>query len=364
MKICLIGNQNIFIYNFAKYYIQEHGFEVYLISRNSVNYTAESFGFLKIYYLKSERLVSKICAIRNLIKKIKPDIVHCFYLSRDAIAPCLLYPRKFKYVCSIFGSDIYWETKRNFDCWLKGMILKLCDVITFNSYQMVKDLLKLYPFLPIEKIKPIVWGVDFDLFNKVDRSKIDQKRVELGLSDEIIVLSYRGFKSIYNQDIIFKAIPLVVQKYKQVKFIFILGNTKLSAIRPLLDYVPPEILQNHVILVDRFLGSKELSVFLNISDIVINIPKTDQIAQSLLETLASKAIPILSDLKVYRDLLVDRENALFLNEVNERELADCIAYAIDNYSLLKNTMVPRNNGIIQSKYNFKHQVEKIIQLYI
>ncbi len=55
MKICLIGNQNIFIYNFAKYYIQEHGFEVYLISRNSINYTAESFGFLKIYYLKKRK---------------------------------------------------------------------------------------------------------------------------------------------------------------------------------------------------------------------------------------------------------------------------------------------------------------------
>jgi glycosyltransferase involved in cell wall biosynthesis len=363
MRICFIGSKNIFIYNFAKYYIEKKGFEVFLITRSKRNFTNEDFGFIKIFYLKSERLPYKIIRIRNIIKQIKPDVVHCFYISRDAIAPCLFYNRKFKYVCSIFGSDIYWDMNNNSKRWLKYLVLRKCDVITCNSFQMEKDLLRRFPQLPPDKIKPIMWGINFDLFNRVDSKAIQKKKQELGIGNEKVILSYRGFSPVYNQEIIFKAIPLVLDHNKDLKFIFILGNTKISEIQPLISLLNPDIIANNVIFIEKFLSYEELSTFLNLSDIVINIPKTDQFALSLLETMASRAIPILSNISVYRDVLKEYENAIFLHEINEYELASKIIYVIDNYDILSSKIIFNNNLIVKTNFNFHLQTEKMISLY-
>lgn len=363
MKICIIGSKNIFIYKFAKYFIEKKGFEVFLISRSTKNYTSEDFSFLKTYYLKKERLLYKVINIRKIIKQTKPDVVHCFYVPMDGIAPILFFNRKYKYVCSIFGSDIYLDTNTISKRFVKGLIFKKCDWITFNSYQMKKDLLNLFPQLSVNKIKPIIWGVDFDLFNAVDPKKIQRKKLELGISDEKVILSYRGFANVYNQDIIFKSIPLVLERNKNVKFIFILGNTSLLDIQKLTSFIDPQIINKNLILIDRFLNHEELSIILNLSDIVINIPKTDMIAQSLLETMASKAIPIVSNLPVYQDILHDKENAIFLDEITEYELAKKILFTINNYDNLVSKIIPSNNNIVRQYFNFNKQTEKIISLY-
>jgi len=363
MKICFIGSLNIFIYNFAKYYVEKKGFEVFLISRKKSNFTIEDFSFIKVINLKSERLIYKIIKIRQIIKEIKPDIVHCFQISRDAIAPILFFQRKFKYVCSIFGSDFYWDMQSLNKKIIKKYVLDRCDVITFNSIQMEKDLINTFPNLDLNKIKPIIWGVDYDLFNNADIKELIKKKTDLNINDEKIILSFRGFNHIYNQDIIFKSIPLILESDRNVKFIFILGNTKLKTINDMVSFLKEKDVMENVIFIERFVSHRELSNFLNLSDIVINIPKTDQFALSLLETMSSHSIPVISNLQVYKDILINNENAVFLNEINENELAEKILYVIDNYKNLFNKITKSNNIIVREKFDFKSQTEKIIDLY-
>ncbi len=363
MKICFIGSLNIFIYNFAKYYVEKKGFEVFLISRKKTNFTNEDFGFIKVFYLKSERLIYKIIRIRHIIKQIKPDIVHCFQISRDAIAPILYFQGKFKYVCSIFGSDFYWDIKSINKKIIKKYVFDRCDVITFNSFQMKKDLINTFPDLDLNKIKPVMWGIDYDLFNNVDRKEIIKKKSELNIKNEKVILSFRGFNHIYNQDIIFKSIPLILEHERNIKFIFILGNTKLKTINNMVSFLKEKNALENVIFIERFISHSELSVFLNLSDIVINIPKTDLLAMSLLETMASRSIPVVSNLQVYKDILVNNENVVFLSETNKNELAEKILYVIDNYEKLFEKITKSNNIIVKTKFDFKLQIEKIIDLY-
>jgi glycosyltransferase involved in cell wall biosynthesis len=363
MKICFIGSLNIFIYNFAKYYVEKKGFEVFLISRKKSNLTSENFSFIKVFYLKSERLIYKIIKIRQIVKQIKPDIVHCFQISRDAIAPILFFHRKFKYVCSIFGSDFYWDIKSLNKKIIKKYVFDRCDVITFNSFQMKKDLINTFPNIDLNKIKPVMWGIDYDLFNNVNREEIIRKKIELNMKNEKIVLSFRGFNHIYNQDIIFRSIPLILEHERNIKFIFILGNTKLKAINGMVSFLKEKNALKNVIFIERFVSYSELSIFLNLSDIVINIPKTDQFALSLLETMASHSIPVVSNLQVYKDILVNNENAVFLNEINENELVEKIIYIIDNYEKLFEKITKSNNIIVKKKFDFKSQTEKMIDLY-
>ncbi len=363
MKVCFIGSLNIFIYNFAKYYVEKKGFKVFLISRKETNFTNEDFSFIKVFYLKSERLVNKIITIRQIIKEIKPDIVHCFQISRDAIAPILFFQRKFKYICSIFGSDFYWDMKSLNKKIIKKYILDKCDIITFNSFQMGKDLISTFPDLDLNKIKPIIWGVDYDLFNNVNRKELFKKKTDLNLNDEKIILSFRGFNHIYNQDIIIKSIPLVLENNRNVKFIFVLGKTKLKTMNDMVSFLKEKKALEKVIFIERFVSHRELSIFLNLSDIVINIPKTDQFALSLLETMASHSIPVVSNLQVYREILINNENAIFINEIDENELAKKILYVICNYEKLFEKITKSNNVIVKKKFDFKSQTEEMINLY-
>ena len=363
MKVCFIGSLNIFIYNFAKYYVEKKGFEVFLISRKKTNFTNEDFSFIKVFYLKSERLIYKVIKIRQIIKQIKPDTVHCFQISRDAIAPILFFQRKFKYICSIFGSDFYWDMQNLNKKIIKKYVLDKCDVITFNSVQMGKDLINTFPCLDLNKIKPIIWGVDYNLFNNVNRKELTKKKMDLNIKDEKIILSFRGFNHIYNQDIIFKSIPLILENNRNVKFIFILGKTKLKTINDMVSFLKEKKAFEKVIFIERFVSHRELSIFLNLSDIVINIPKTDQFALSLLETMASHSIPVVSDLQVYKEILVNNKNAIFLNKIDENELAKRILYVINNYEKLYENITKSNNIIVKTKYDFKSQTEKMINLY-
>ena len=179
MKICIIGNLNIFIYNFAKYFVEHKGFEVCLIARKRENLCNRDFSFIQIYYLESQSLVYKIIKIRQIIRKIHPDIVHTFYISRDAIAPLLFFQRKFKYICSVFGSDFYWGLNNINKRFIFKKIIAGTDKITFNSFQMKKDLIRQFPKLDSNKVRPIIWGVNFKLFNDINSKKINQKKKEL-----------------------------------------------------------------------------------------------------------------------------------------------------------------------------------------
>jgi len=363
LKICLIGNLNIFIYNFAKYFVEKKGYEVYLISRKKDNLCNRDFSFIKVEYLESQSLVKKVIEIRQIIKKIKPDIVHTFYITRDAIAPLLFFKRKYKYICSIFGSDFYWGLNNINKRMIFKRIMFGADKITFNSFQMKKDLANKFPKLNSNKIKPIIWGVNFKLFNDADFEKINVKKKELNIKNEKVILSFRGFKPVYNQNIIIQSIPQIVKKNKDVKFVFLLGITKSKELQESINFLKNQNVWENIIFIEKFLSEKELSILINLSDIVINIPKTDQFSVSLMETMASHTIPIISKLKVYEDILVNEKNALILNETNENELSKKILYTIDNYEKLYEKIVHSNNKLVSEKYNFDIQVEKIIKLY-
>ena len=363
MKICLIGSLNIFIYKFAKYYVEKKEFEVFLISRKKTNYCNKDFGFIKIFYLKNERLIYKVFKIRQIIKQNNPNVVHCFSVYRDAIAPLLFFKRKFKYICSIFGSDFYWDLNSFSKKIIKKIIFNKCDVITFNSHQMKKNIVHKFPKLNIKKIKPIKWGIDYKIFNKIRQNEIVELKKKINITNEKIILGFRSFNDIYNQNVIVKTIPSIVKYNNNVKFIFILGNTKLIEISDFIIFLKEKKVYKNTIFIEDFISSNELSLFLNLSDIVINIPTTDQFALSLVETMASHTIPILSNLQVYQENLTNHKNAIFLDKISVKNLSSKIIYVLDNYREISDKIIRLNNSIVQKKFNFNYQIEKIIALY-
>ena len=72
---------------------------------------------------------------------------------------------------------------------------------------------------PIKNNEIIDIGVDFSLFNP--DIKEGYIRNKFGLSkNDIIILQPRGFRKIYNNEIILKSVSIVKKRYPSVKYIF------------------------------------------------------------------------------------------------------------------------------------------------
>lgn len=363
MKIVFIGNFNIFIWKFAKYYIEQKNFEVILINRDSRNLINHDFSFLTTYNLPNHKLISKVYNIRRLIKKIDPDVVHTFYMSRDSIAPLLFFKRKFKYVVSIFGSDIYHDLNSNNKRVLKKWVLQRADSVTFNSFQMKTDLLKLFKVIDAKKLIPIIWGVEYERLKNVSNDQISALRKKLGLANEKVMLSYRMPGEIYNTELILKTIPYIIEKIPKFKLIMVLGKKKLKDVQAYVDYLKSERLESYVIFIEEYLPVDKLKVFLNLSDAIISIPVTDQFAQSTIESLAANTILILSDLEVYKEVLLEGENAFYVDPADLDSMSKKIIYALNLSPEKRQQIITNNYKLVRSKFSFEEQLEKMIELY-
>lgn len=363
MKIVFLGGLNIFCYRFAKYYAEVKKYDVHIIIREPENLIHKEWDFVKVHKLNSPRLIKKIFSIRKIIKELNPDVVHTFYLARDSVAPALILKRKFRYIISIFGSDIYHGLKGNVNQAFKLKALKSADYITFNSFEMEKDLIRFFPSLNPDKIKPIIWGVDFEKLHNPEPAIVSELKEQLNLSGKKVILHFRRIGDVYNTKVLCETLPQLVKQYSDVVIIFLLGNYKKNEI---LDQIPMDERGNvsgQLVLIDHYVHLPELSAYLYLADIVINIPKTDMIAQSLLETLSSRAIPVLSKVPAYYDLIKENENGFYLKDNHPEELLKTIKKVLEIPQEEKNRIVSNNNHLIRDKFNFSKQIEKIIDLY-
>ena len=363
MKICLIGSWGIFTYKFAKYYVEKKGFEVIVITTPTIRYD-KPFDFAKVYRAKSTRVLYRIIYILKIILREKPDVVHCLFVDKSVIAPLLLFRRSYKYVCSVFGSDIYWGLKKRADRIFKKYTLKHCDEIVYNSHQMEKEIIRFIPTIDRSKLNTILIGIDFDLFNKKNDDHWQYLKSTYSISDnDVIILNFRGLCGIYNQKIIIDSIPELVSRNKSLKFVFVAGTSSAKDIAETNRYINDKGVREHVILIEKFLSQELLASLIQMSHLVINIPSTDQFALSILETMAAGTLLILSPLDTYKDYLQDYINCFFLEEISTRALVDKVNYVLGKKNEEIDTLIERNKILVRENYDFEHHMEELISIY-
>jgi len=107
MKICYISTKSIHTRRWVEYFA-EKGHEVHLITQEYDNYRGVKIHVVKPKASKLSPLFKAI-VIRNLVKKIKPDILHV-----HQVVPFGLYgalSRFHPFVVSAWGSNVSKHTK-------------------------------------------------------------------------------------------------------------------------------------------------------------------------------------------------------------------------------------------------------------
>ena len=197
-------------------YFAERGYNIHLIT-----YTSAEMENVHVHKITTSRIMIplRIAQSISLIRKIKPDILHAFYLTNNGAIGALsgFHPL----ILTPLGSDITSdpEVSRVFRI-LVEFSLKRADMV-HAADNITKNRLIELGCAP-QKILVQQFGVDTTRFSPTAYSQ--SLRRKLASDDTYLALCGRWWRPQYSVDVFIKAMPLVLREIPNVKFVLLGGG--------------------------------------------------------------------------------------------------------------------------------------------
>ncbi len=346
-------------------YFQERGHDIYCISFLPKNGLSIPFKNANLYLLRFLRVGTFLkvainaVKVRQLIKEIKPDILHAHYAGTYGLLGALsgFHPL----VITAWGSDVLISAKSKLKRIAIKHNLKTADLITCDAYHMknaIADLLDDNSLLNDDsKIKIINFGVEVDQFKPALRDRKLQE--ELGIKGCPIVISLRNLQPIYNIETLIKAMPIVLKEIPDTKFI--IGGE--GAQKRNLQLEAKKLGVGSSAIFTGVIPHGYIPQYLNLADVYVSTSSSDAgIAASTAEAMACGVPVVVSDSGENGNWIKDDNNGFLFPVGDYRFLAEKIIY------LLKNKDVARSIGlkgrvIIEEKNNYQKEMDKMEKLY-
>jgi len=309
--------------------------------------------------------IRKILQLKNMAKQIDNlgiyDICHIHYLS---IEYGYLYKqirnRCKKLVISIWGSDFYrskwWEKK------IQYRVIKYAHEITFITNQMSEEFGKYFRKIDKVKLKARIFGlVVLGILREIEHiSKKDCKK-SLNIPTNSIVVTCGNNASQGNQHIkMINSIETVIHKLPDnILFLypFTYGRVRkyFLKVKGLLD----KSNLKYRILTD-YLDDNKIAQLRKASDIMINLPISDQLSGSMQECLYAGNIVITGNWLPYKIL---EEKGIFILKVSSvDEVGEKVLYSMNNLKNLKESC-KRNSQIIWNLSSWDKNIDGWTQMY-
>lgn len=351
MKICFLADaKSIHTQKWVSYFA-ERGHEVHLISKSFIFPRSD----IKLHFLgrfpESNltlpiNTLYTILQIKNIIRKINPDIVHAHYILDYGFYGALtgFHPL----VETAWGSDVLLNSS-----WTTKYALKKADVITCDGLNSKVAIVEMGTRVSgsrtlDEKIEIISHGVDTNKFRPIEES-----------SREPTIISTRSLKSIYDVSTFIRSIPMVLKSFPDARFVvvgdgpekgFLIRMADLSGVSNSVDFVGS--VPSHKI--PECLSSAGIYVSTSFSD--------GGIAVSTLEAMSSGLAPISTDVGDVRDWISDGINGFVVPTKDPVILAEQIVYLLQNRNVLKEFGI-KSREIVQERADYYKEMGKVEKIY-
>ena len=175
--------------------------------------------------------------------------------------------------------------------------------------------------------------------------------------EEPIIINPRGFRPYVCNEAYFKAIPLILEKRPETKFVFALMANEARAeqwinelkIRHAVELLPP---LSHTQMADVFRRAQ----------IVASPSVHDGTPNSLLEGIACGCFPVAGDLESIREWITPGENGLIFEPTKPQSIAAVILKAIENKSL-RQTAAGLNRNMIATRAEYTSNMQRAVEFY-
>lgn len=274
--------------------------------------------------------------IYRIVHNEKVDIVNIQSLSGFSIPVFFAiifmkftnFRKEHSIVCNAWGyrERMWWEKL------MERYVVKKARCIQTSSHKTAVIYLSDYDVSP-SKIEVFSWGIDLNIFKIGYTEEVQKLHRELGLNQQDkIVFHNRHLHPMYKVEKIIEIIPKVITTNPNIKFLFIRGNMYDPKYEKQLHDLAESLgIESYVTVIHRYVSPKEMAVLLNAS--LATISKStpyDQLAASILESMACGAIPIISDYEGYKPWLQEGKNVFFVADGTEAKYAESILMLANN----------------------------------
>lgn len=351
MKICFLGDAaSVHIRRWCEYF-RDSGDEVFIISFRN----AQISGVNVIYIgdnldIKSNggnlEYLKKILTIKNLINKIKPDVINAHYLTSYGFLAALIGKRPL--VVSTWGSDILVTPKRNIIYKkLTEFVIKKCDLITSDSQFMSEEIINLGG--DENDILTAPMGIDSENFNSIGRVNDNRNTF----------LSMRTLCKNSNIEYILKAFKNVTKEKPYAKLVITNSGDMKDEV---LNLIKKLDIEGNVDFLG-FVNREKVEALLKSCDVYLSVPTSDSTSVNLLEAMACGIFPVVSNIPANKEWIETGVNGLIVDELSVDGLTKSMLKALNDKSL-RESAVDINSKIINERAIWSNNMAYIRENYV
>lgn len=359
-KICYISPLSIHSYRYIEAFIQR-GYSVSLVT-DSRTWMAPSVLSISVRTLPilnkkifPQRIVPNTLRLIKILKQVDPDIVHLH--AQHHYSPAI-FLSGFPFILTSWGTEVLKLPNTNpIRMYLAKVTASKASMVTVDA-KCLKEIWTRIG-IPENKIEVIPFGVNTERFNpNVDGCAV-RKKLHLG-EENVVVMSARPFyeEGHYNISCLIRAIPLVLAKQRNVKFV-IKGSGPLENL--LKNLVERLNVSNNV----RFVGivpRNEVPQYVSSADIYVSTCLVDSTSVSLLEAMACGLAPIVTDIPGNREWIKDGINGFLFPPRDSKTLAEKLIQLVEDKSLRESFGI-KCFQIVKERAEWKECVSKMETIY-
>lgn len=310
----------------------------------------------------------KASILRRTLGAIKPDVLHALYITHNGFLGALsgFHPL----VITAYGSDVLvdpYESRQN--RLSVEFALRHADVVTTQSIYVRRHVQAEFQ-LPEDKIRTILWGINLETFNRSYEAAARQLKMDIGIDHSwFVLLSPRVMTEHYRIRSIVQAMPHILAKHPHVVLILLKGlepgfNAAHDRYEETISLLSDDLgIRTNIRMIRRQLSPHEMAILYNASDAFVSIPRSDgAFAATIAEGMACGAVPILGQLEVYHQYVVDGFNGFFIDGENPVDIAEKVKMCVEHPEL-KETFFGINASIIREKEDWSKNAPKMEELY-
>jgi hypothetical protein len=310
--------------------------------------------------------IRELLRLRNLANQIKKlgnyDVCHIHYLSEDyGYLYKQIRNQCKKLIITIWGSDFYrtnWREKK-----VQYNIIKYADRITFITKQTMEEFSKYFKKIDKDKLEIKKFGsTPLGILRNIEHISKKNCKKSFNISTNSLVVTCGNNASQGNEHIkIIQSIEIVKHKLPDnilflFPFTYSFDRKYYLEVKELLDKTN----LNYKILTN-FLSDYKVAQLRKVSDIMINLPISDQLSGSMQEGLYTGNIIITGDWLPYNIL---EEKGIFMLKVSSvGEVGEKLVYSVNNLRNLKESC-KGNSQIIWNISSWDKNIDNWIQMYI
>ena len=289
--------------------------------------------------------------LRRFINEVQPDLIHAMrvpyegMLAAEALKGITNRPA---FLVSIWGNDFTlhapstplmgWHTRRVMEA-VDGLHADVArDVRLAREWGLSEE----KPTL----VSPGNGGVRSGIFYPPEV-----------LVESPVVINPRGVRPYVRNDSFFKAIPLVLAKRPETKFLCSSMQGEAQA----LAWVQDLKIENAVELLPAFPHEKMGGVFRS-AQIVVSPSVHDGTPNSLIEAMACGCFPVAGDLESIREWITHGQNGLLVDPADPQSIADAILSGLEREDLRREA-AGLNANIISARAEFGVNMKRVEEFY-